>query len=133
MFNGKEHLELGILITPLDPLTTFLDDPLRMIRAALRFHITRGFDIHSSVWMIFSPFLMDKLDEVVSQERIQGEVIKMMKHDTVKTLRLFSKIDKEEPKLLEIMFAGDMWLLPTTKNIKTKISRVLSSFKIVSY
>ncbi len=115
LFNGKEHLELGILITPLDPVTTFLDDPLRMIRA-LRFHVTKGFEIHDSVWKaIFTPGLISKLEEVVSQERIQGEVIKMMKHDTVKTLRLFSKIDKEEPKLLEIMFAGNMWLLPTTK------------------
>ena len=115
LFNGQKHLQLGILITPLDPVTTFLDDPLRMIRA-LRFHITKGFEIHESVWeAIFTPGLIDKLEEVVSQERIQGEVIKMMKHDTVKTLRLFSKIDKVEPRLLEIMFSGNMWLLPTTK------------------
>ena len=115
IFNGQKHLQLGILITPLDPVTTFLDDPLRMIRA-LRFHITKGFEIHESVWeAIFTPGLIDKLEEVVSQERIQGEVIKMMKHDTVSTLRLLAKIDKIEPKLLEVMFGGDIWLLPSTK------------------
>ncbi len=118
LFDGQLHLILNLLVTPLDPVTTFLDDPLRMIRA-LRFHITRGFQIHETVWeAIFTPGLIDKLEEVVSQERIQGEVIKMMKHDTVKTLRLFSKIDKAEPRLLEIMFGGDMWLLPTNKKQK---------------
>ena len=79
LFDGQLHLILNLLVTPLDPVTTFLDDPLRMIRA-LRFHITRGFQIHETVWeAIFTPGLIDKLEEVVSQERIQGEVMKMMK------------------------------------------------------
>ena len=66
LFDGQLHLILNLLVTPLDPIQTFMDDPLRMIRA-LRFHITRGFQIHETVWdAIFSPFLMDKLEEVVS-------------------------------------------------------------------
>jgi tRNA nucleotidyltransferase/poly(A) polymerase len=115
IFEGKKHLEMGLLVTPLDPVQTFLDDPLRMIRA-LRFSITKGFTITSNVWAaIFTDGLIDKLELVVSQERIQGEVTKMMKHDTVGTLRLFAEIDKIEPRLLEIIFKGDMWLLPSTK------------------
>ena len=115
LFDGQTHLKQKVLITPLEPIKTFMDDPLRMIRA-LRFSITKGFDIHPTVWnAIFTPGLIDKLSEVVSQERIQGEVRKMMKHDTVKTLRLLSVIDKKESRLLEIIFKGDMWLLPTTK------------------
>ena len=31
------------------------------------------------------------------------------------SLRLFQEIDKREPRLLEIIFGGDMWLLPSTK------------------
>jgi poly(A) polymerase len=115
LFDGQTHLSQKVLITPLEPIKTFMDDPLRMIRA-LRFSITKGFDIHPTVWnAIFTPGLIDKLSEVVSQERIQGEVMKMMKHDTLKSLRLLSVIDKKDSKLLEIMFNGDMWLLPTTK------------------
>lgn len=115
IFGGRKHLEMGLLVTPLDPAQTFLDDPLRMIRA-LRFSITRGFTIAPNVWeSIFIDGLIDKLELVVSQERIQGEVTKMMKHDTIATLRLFAEIDNVEPKLLEIIFKGDMWLLPTTK------------------
>ena len=115
LFEGKKHLEEGILVTPLNPIKTFFDDPLRMIRA-LRFSITKGFEIDPEVWdAMFEPGLIEHLKKVVSKERIQGEVSKMMKHDTVSTLRLLAKIDKIEPKLLEVMFGGDIWLLPSTK------------------
>lgn len=115
LFEGRKHLEEGILVTPLNPVKTFFDDPLRMIRA-LRFSITKGFEIDSEVWdAMFEPGLIEHLKKVVSKERIQGEVSKMMKHDTVSTLRLLAKIDKIEPKLLEVMFGGDIWLLPSTK------------------
>ena len=115
LFEGRKHLEEGILVTPLNPIKTFFDDPLRMIRA-LRFSITKGFEIDSEVWdAMFEPGLIEHLKNVVSKERIQGEVSKMMKHDTVSTLRLLAKIDKIEPKLLEVMFGGDIWLLPSTK------------------
>ena len=116
LFDGQTHLSQKVLITPLEPIKTFMDDPLRMIRA-LRFSITKGFDIHPTVWnAIFTPGLIEKLSEVVSQERIQGEVTKMMKHDTVKTLRLLSVIDKKDSRLIEIMFKDKMWLMPTTKH-----------------
>ena len=116
LFNGRTLLEAKTLITPIDPVKTFMDDPLRMIRA-LRFSITKGFTISPGVWKaIFTPGLIDKLDEVVSSERIQAELTKMFKHDTVATLRLLNKIDKREPRLLEIIFDGGIWLLPTTKN-----------------
>jgi len=115
LFNGQIDLENRVLKTPLDPIETFMDDPLRMIRA-LRFHITKGFDIHSSVWeAIFSPGLIDKLDQVVSQERIQVELTKMLKHDTPATLRLLSEIDKRDHRLMDIMFKKPMWLMPSTK------------------
>lgn len=115
LFDGQTHLSQKVLITPLEPIKTFMDDPLRMIRA-LRFSITKGFDIHPTVWnAIFTPGLIEKLNEVVSQERIQGEVMKMMKHDTVKTLRLLSVIDNKDSSLIEIMFKDKMWLMPTTK------------------
>ena len=49
LFDGQTHLSQKVLITPLEPIKTFMDDPLRMIRA-LRFSITKGFDIHPTVW-----------------------------------------------------------------------------------
>jgi tRNA nucleotidyltransferase/poly(A) polymerase len=118
LFNGIKDLKRGVLKTPLDPVVTLLDDPLRLIRA-LRFSITKNFKIDDELWdAMFTPGLLDKLESVVSTERIQGEITKMMKHDTVASLRLFNRIDQIEPRLLEIMFGGELWLTPTMKNKK---------------
>ena len=113
LFDGLWALENKMLITPLDPTQTFLDDPLRMIRA-LRFSITKGFTISPNVWAaIFIPTLINKLQQVVSGERIREEVLKMMKVDTVATLRLLNEIDKIEPKFIEAIFSQSLWLKPT--------------------
>ena len=115
LFNGRQALEDGVLVTPLDPIQTFMDDPLRMIRA-LRFSVTRGFTIAPSVWdAIFTPGLLDRLEEVVSQERIREELTKMFRHDTLQSLRLFARIDQQEPRLLDIIFRGSLHLLPSAR------------------
>ena len=113
LFDGKWALENKILLTPRDAKETMLDDPLRLLRA-FRFSITKGFAISP---MIMETCLMDsvveKLELVVSQERIREEVFKMMKHDTLKTLELMERIRTINPKLLEIIFGRGMWLKPT--------------------
>lgn len=116
LFDGMWALENRMLLTPLDPAQTFLDDPLRMLRA-LRFSITKDFIIPPKTWSaIFLPTLIDKLEKTVSGERIREEVVKMMQADTVKTLRLFNEIDKIEPRFMEVVFGKDMWLKPTFEN-----------------
>lgn len=115
LFEGRKHLAEGILITPLNPHITFLDDPLRVIRA-LRFSITKGFTIHYDTWeAMFNHSVVDKLKEVVSQERIRGELQKMFNHDSLETIRLFNEVDKIEPKFLDVVFRDGLWLLPTMK------------------
>lgn len=114
-FNGLKALECGVLITPLLAEKTMLDDPLRLLRA-FRFSITKGFVISTPIMLTCSmDSIVEKLEQVVSQERIRDEVFKMMKHDTLKTLELFEKIRTLNPKLLEIMFGRGMWLKPTTE------------------
>lgn len=114
-FDGIWALEARMLITPLDSRITMLDDPLRLLRA-FRFSITKNFVISPRVWeTCLMDSVVDKLDKVVSQERIRDEVYKMMKHDTIKTLDLFYDINRINPKLIEIMFGRGMWLKPTTE------------------
>ena len=111
LFEGVYDLKTRVLRTPLDPMITLLDDPLRMLRG-LRFSITKGFIIDSKLWdSMLDPRVLDKLKEVVSHERMREEITKMMKHDTIKSLELLSKI----PGLMEIVFSNGMWLMPTTK------------------
>lgn len=74
-FDGIQDLRSKILKTPLDPPTTFNDDPLRMLRAA-RFASQLGFLIHQACY-----FAIKRLSEritIVSQERITDEFLKIL-------------------------------------------------------
>lgn len=76
-FGGMEDISKGIIRTPLDPDTTFSDDPLRMMRAvrfASQLHFTIPDNIKSSIRRNahrLSP-------PIVSMERITTEFIKIM-------------------------------------------------------
>lgn len=113
LFDGKWALEKKLLITPRDARITMLDDPLRLIRA-FRFSITKGFTITPRIWeTCLMDSVVDKLEEVVSGERIREEAMKMFKHDTIKTLDLIREINYLNPRIVEIMFSNGMWLKPT--------------------
>ena len=61
---------------------------------------------------MLEPGIIKKLEDVVSQERMREEVTKMMKHDTLGSLKLLGLI----PDLMEVIFKDGMWLMPTTKS-----------------
>ena len=77
-FGGIKDLQKGLIITPLDPDSTFDDDPLRMLRA-IRFSTQLGFDI--------APNTTDSIQRkkerisIISWERITNEIIKILKSD----------------------------------------------------
>lgn len=74
-FNGLSDLEKGILRTPLDPDTTYSDDPLRMMRA-IRFATQLDFQIEvSSLKSILEN--ASRL-EIISKERIMDELNKII-------------------------------------------------------
>ena len=114
LFGGQKDLANRILRTPLDPRITMMDDPLRILRA-LRFSITKGFEIDDSIWVAMSqPEILEKLRVTVSAERIREEVLRMMKHDTPETLRLLHNVDTHHiPGFIELVFGRGLWLKPT--------------------
>lgn len=71
---GLEDLGRMILRTPLDPEQTFLDDPLRMLRA-IRFSCAKGFTIDQGVYEKIKPY-QGFYD--LSWERIQDELTKII-------------------------------------------------------
>lgn len=113
LFGGREDLERKILRTPLPAEKTMMDDPLRFIRS-LRFSITKGFDIHEDIFKAMeNPEILEKLQKVVSAERIREEIFKMMKHDTVSSIRLVTEVDTIVPGFMELIFGRGLWLKPT--------------------
>jgi poly(A) polymerase len=74
-FDGVRDIKKGIIRTPLDPLQTFSDDPLRMMRA-IRFSSQLGFTIEEKTFQA----IKDEADRIsiVSQERITDEIIKII-------------------------------------------------------
>ena len=74
-FNGIEAIKKGIIETPLEPLQTFSDDPLRMMRA-IRFACQLNFTITSTTFQA----IINNADriKIVSQERITDELNKIM-------------------------------------------------------
>jgi len=78
LFNGVSDLNKSIIKTPSDPDITFIDDPLRMLRA-IRFASQLEFEIDSNIKKSISKN-KDRL-KIVSQERITAEIIKILECD----------------------------------------------------
>ena len=74
-FNGREHLEKGVLSTPLGPRTAFSEDPLRMLRAA-RFTAGYGLTPDEEVEEAITD-IAERL-AIVSKERINDEMSKFL-------------------------------------------------------
>ena len=74
-FNGMDDLKQGLIRTPLDPAQTFIDDPLRMMRA-IRFATQLIFHIY--------PETLKAIEEnaarirIISKERITDELNKII-------------------------------------------------------
>jgi len=82
LFGGMKDLKKGIIKTPLNPGTTFDDDPLRILRAA-RFASQLQFKIETETLKS----LMDKKERlaIVSKERIRDEFMKILASDKPST------------------------------------------------
>ncbi len=95
-FNGMEDLRNGILRTPLEPVQTYSDDPLRMMRA-IRFASTLGFSIEEKSLAAITQ--EKERIKIVSMERIMVEFNKIMLSEKPSVgLKLL-----EETGLLEII------------------------------
>lgn len=105
-FTGKDDISNALIRTPLDPIVTFDDDPLR----AIRFAVTKRFTIEQTTWqaMVF----YDTKMPVVSEERIREELTKCFKCNTIRTLTYLDRL----PRLKDYIFTKtSLWLKPTNE------------------
>ncbi|EFY84664.1 putative tRNA nucleotidyltransferase [Metarhizium acridum CQMa 102] len=76
---GMRDLTAKVLRTPLNPLETFKDDPLRVLRL-VRFASRLGFSIEEETRKVMShPEVLDALQVKISRERVGTELEKMLK------------------------------------------------------
>jgi poly(A) polymerase len=81
LYNGVEDIKNGIIKTPLDPVKTFDDDPLRIMRA-IRFASRLNFKIEEQTYKaIVSMKERLKEAEVVSTERVTDEFLQILMTD----------------------------------------------------
>ena len=74
-YDGMSDIKNKLIKTPIDPLITFDDDPLRIMRA-FRFAAQLDFKVHDSILEAANK-LRERL-KIVSQERITDELMKIM-------------------------------------------------------
>lgn len=77
LFNGLRDLQNGIIDTPIEPKTTFTDDPLRMLRA-VRFSTKLGFRVSDRVLQAITEAHQDI--KIIVGERIWTELEKIMSY-----------------------------------------------------
>lgn len=126
-FNGQADIEAGMIRCVGDPDARLAEDALRAVRA-LRFSVTkihtmknhesfpdgfqRPFVIHYDLaGAMEEDSVLNSIANKISDERIQIELSKMFRFDTVKSLRALA----EFPRLTEAMFAGNVSLDATMK------------------
>lgn len=81
-FGGLQHLEDKLIKTPLEPGSTFSDDPLRMMRA-IRFATQLGFRIEAGTFQGIAKY--KSRIHIISRERIAGELEKILMTPTPST------------------------------------------------
>lgn len=119
-FNGASDIEAGIIRAVGDPLERLEEDALRAVRA-LRFSVTKiretndghdNFRIDPALANAMETVsVLDSVANNISDERIQQELSKMFRFDTLGSLYALSKFDA----LTEAMFSGSVSLDATMK------------------
>ncbi|KAJ3219034.1 hypothetical protein HDU67_003024 [Dinochytrium kinnereticum] len=94
-FTGKGVSDLiaGRVRTPLPPLKTFIDDPLRILRV-IRFASRFGFSMDQEIISVCQdPKLREAFSTKISRERVGVEVEKMLKDpNAISSLRMINEI-----------------------------------------
>jgi len=132
---GLEDLEKKILRTPLDPMETFADDPLRVLRA-VRFAARLNFELDTAI------VAAAKLEQVqasllnkVSRERVGVEVEKMMKNPhALRAVELIADLNLADVTFQSSVLTQTLWLeeglrtFRALRNVNSSSSRFAALF-----
>ena len=110
-FNGRADIESRIIRCVGSAAERMDEDSLRLVRA-IRFSITKGFDIDSHICDMFeNAYWSGRICETISQDRIRIEVNKMFAHDTIATIAFFGRY----PIMAQACFGGGITIEATSR------------------
>lgn len=110
-FGGQEDLKNNVLRFVGNPRDRIAEDGLRVMRA-LRFHVTKGFDIEAETWSAVNSEFAAEMLMKVSVERIREELEKMFFANTVQSMETLSDVRKS---LKRAIFRDGLRLMPTLR------------------
>jgi tRNA nucleotidyltransferase (CCA-adding enzyme) len=108
-FDGQTAIQDKAISFVGNPLVRIAEDGLRPLRA-LRFNITKGFEIDHPAWSAINSDLAASMIHKVSVERIREELNKMFRVDTISTLTMLSEVN---PDFIQGIFRGNLRLSAT--------------------
>jgi poly(A) polymerase len=112
LFEGQKDLSDRVLRTPLEPMVTLSDDPLRALRA-VRFSVKLGFRMAPELRDALHNPELPELMMGVSCDRIREELGRSMKIDTWGTLQVLQGLP--EGLVRGWLERPGMWLMPTMR------------------
>ena len=109
-FNGIDDIKAKIIRCVGDTGDRLTEDALRMLRA-IRFSITKGFQIHEDIIHFIQCGYSLLLN--ISEDRIRDEIEKCLRFDTLKTLKTLEFFDG----VRDLIFTNTkIWLKPTSED-----------------
>jgi tRNA nucleotidyltransferase/poly(A) polymerase len=111
-FNGRADIEARIIRAVGDPKERLMEDALRAVRA-IRFSLTKNFRLEGELEKLlrFDNDILDAVAFNISDDRIRGELNKMLFFNSLKTILLLNQF----PALTGAMFHGSVSLEATMK------------------
>jgi tRNA nucleotidyltransferase (CCA-adding enzyme) len=110
-FNGRQDINDRVIRAVGSAFDRLSEDALRAVRA-LRFSVTKGFRIDREVeFAMETAAVLESIRNQISDERIEQELSKMFRFDTVASLHACQRF----PNLTAAMFAGSVSLDSTMK------------------
>ncbi|KAJ3323767.1 CCA tRNA nucleotidyltransferase, mitochondrial [Blyttiomyces sp. JEL0837] len=128
---GIEDLHAGRARTPIDPLQTFIDDPLRILRT-IRFAARFGLSVERNIQMAsLDPVIQEAFVSKISKERVGIEVMKMFGGpDPCRAMKLmqefgiFDKVFAGPPEQIIVARPGH----EITQEFSLRVALILQSF-----
>lgn len=120
---GIEDLKKGIARTPIDPLRTYLEDPLRILRA-VRFAAKYNLDLDPAlIGAAKNSKVRDAFKNKISRERIWSELVGQQEKDGWKRGLMIGPNFDRAAELLGVLGLRDLLLVPTKEQVERAIEK----------